>query len=102
MDEVKPYQKVVIDDDDIGEPELRLWRSVVLQAISDSIDPPHRIDIIRWIPTSDFAEVVEAAGLEPSKLAPLLAKIVLGKKPESIILANRLKMMVYYATCEVA
>ena len=99
---VKPYQRVLIEDPAIGEPDVRLWRSVVMQAISDCIDPEQRQEIIAWIPTQDFADVCWMAGLEPSKLAPIMAKVVLGKKPHNIVLANRLKMLVYYATTEVA
>lgn len=97
----KPYHRVIVEDPAVGEPELRLWRSVMLQAINDALDPNERQEIIRWIPSADFGEVCGNAGLEPSKVGPLLAKIVLGKKPHSIVQANRLKMLVYYGMVEV-
>ena len=97
---VKPYTRSVVGGDEY-EVEIRLWRSVVMQAISDSLDPLEKQAVMEWLLSVDFEVVAGNAQLDESKLKRLVAQVVLGKKPDSIINANKLKMMIEHGALDV-
>jgi hypothetical protein len=97
----KPYQKVVVEDPSVGEPEVRLWRSVLMQAITDALIEDERQGLMEWVLTQDFETTVQLAGLHEDKWGKMYVKILLSKKPQSIILANELKRLTYYGSLSV-
>lgn len=93
--------RVVVEDGSI-EPEIALWKSVVMQAISDALDPILKQDIMTWIIEEDFELVASLANLDAGKLGRRLACIALAKRPNSIVMANRLKSDIYWGAIRIS
>lgn len=98
----KPYQKVIVEDPVVGEPEVRLWRSVLMQAITDALVEEERQGLIEWMLTQDFETVVQLAGLHEDKWGKKFAQVLLSRRPQNIVLANKLKRLTYYGSIEVS
>ena len=98
----KPYQKVVVEDPAAGEPEVRLWRSVLMQAITDALIEDERQGLMEWVLTQDFETVVQLAGFHEGKWGKKYVKILLARKPQNIVLANELKRLTYHGSLSVS
>jgi hypothetical protein len=88
---------------ELDEPEVNLWRSVLMQSVTDATSRQVKIrgPVVRWIHTADFIEVCHLAGVEPTKLKPLLAAILLTKGAKAKWLASKLKGHLYHGTVTV-
>lgn len=91
----------VVDEPGEFEPEVRLWRAVVLQAVTDAMDPQFKQETLEWMTSEDFATVCEQAGLTPHKVGRMLAQVVLRPKPHNIVAAQKLKNAIFHCTIDV-
>lgn len=55
--------------------ELRLWRAVLKQAVSDLADDMHRGSVLRWLGSQDFDTVCQLADVEPQAFVRLLVRV---------------------------
>lgn len=85
------------------EPEIRLWRAVVIQAVVDaaSADVKKRLAVALWMHEPDFSEVCDLSGITESKLYSRLEEIFCSTGAKAKYLSNILRDDILMETKEV-
>lgn len=95
--ELSRLDRIVTDDN--YEPEVRLWRTVVMQSVSDAADrtTDHYLEVAEWLLHEDFETVCDLAELASDKLRPLIKSVLMA---ETTAARKYLAYNVKLAICE--
>ena len=71
---------------------LRLWRTVISQAMSDASSEKkyHRVSVATWLLSKDFERVCDLASLQPEAVRQIIARLLAETPTRSQEISKRL------------